>query len=589
MTVRKYLLLIMISMLTLPTITVSAEENQPAKNEVVYTILQPDGSQKEMYVVNSFEEVGNGEITDYGAYTDVKNLTDLSEINLNGDKVSLAAEQDNFFYQGNLEEQPLPWNFEIDYQLNGQDKDPEQMLGEDGRLRIEIKTSANSEIDSVFYENYLLQISLTFDGEHYQDVKAEDGTIANAGKNKQVTFTVMPEQDGHLVAEAQVKDYEQGPIEISAVPAFMAIDSPDLEDAKDEFRTLSDALAELASGAEDLQQGMSELNGGISELADGSSEFNDGMHEINNGSSDLVNGSSAIQEALQTMNESLQQQMNFDDLDELRSGLQELAAGLREASNGISDFDQNYFQAFDLLEEAMQEIPAYQITEADIANLRESDIDQELVESLLETYYMAQEAKTVYEDVQTEIETIIPTIEGIQEAQAEVITTLETMADQLETASEQLDLESSFQPLQDGVAALAEEYQGFHEGLVSYTDGVGQLTNSYESLHQGISELPEGAAALASGAGELSDGASQLSEATSDLPDQLQNQVDDMINEFDKSDFDPVSFVSDKNENVELVQFVIQTDAVEKETTEEEAEEPEEEKGWWEKLIDLFR
>lgn len=49
-----------------------------------------------------------------------------------------------------------------------------------------------------------------------------------------------------------------------------------------------------------------------------------------------------------------------------------------------------------------------------------------------------------------------------------------------------------------------------------------------------------------------------------------------------------VSFVSEKNTNVESVQFVIQTEAIEVEIVETKAPDVEEKLNFWQKLIRLF-
>ena len=54
------------------------------------------------------------------------------------------------------------------------------------------------------------------------------------------------------------------------------------------------------------------------------------------------------------------------------------------------------------------------------------------------------------------------------------------------------------------------------------------------------------------------------------------------------SDFEPVSFVSAKNEKVTSVQFVIKTEAVEKEEQETKQAKPEKKKGFWDLLLELF-
>lgn len=62
-----------------------------------------------------------------------------------------------------------------------------------------------------------------------------------------------------------------------------------------------------------------------------------------------------------------------------------------------------------------------------------------------------------------------------------------------------------------------------------------------------------------------------------------------MIADYDKSDFDAVSFVSAENEKIYSVQFVIKTESIEKQEQEFNEEQAEEQKGLWDRLMALFK
>ena len=54
-------------------------------------------------------------------------------------------------------------------------------------------------------------------------------------------------------------------------------------------------------------------------------------------------------------------------------------------------------------------------------------------------------------------------------------------------------------------------------------------------------------------------------------------------------DFEPISFVSPKNTNIDYVQFILQTEAIELEDEEETTiVEVEESVGFWQRLRNLF-
>src|SRR5699024_8411284 len=102
--------------------------------------------------------------------------------------------------------------------------------------------------------------------------------------------------------------------------------------------------------------------------------------------------------------------------------------------------------------------------------------------------------------------------------------------------------------------------------------------------------LSEGSSSLEDGAGELEDGTEELEKETSDLPSEMQSEVDEMMEDFDMSDFEPVSFVSDKNKDVDIVQYALQTDLSEIEEAEDyDSDNEKEDISLWTRFLDLFR
>ncbi len=588
-------------LLVIPTHFVSAatqeeklqsEGSYSEKSEVVYATLEANGDQKEMYVVNNFSIDQPGKIIDYGPYTGVKNLTDLTEMKLNNHQVGFTATEDPFYYQGNLEGRSLPWDIDVSYQLNGETLPPEQLLGKDGKLEIHIDTKAK-EKDNPFFKNYMLQISLPLSSEIYQNIQAPDGTIADAGKNKQVTFTVMPEKEESFVVKADVTDLEMESIEITGIPASMSIDTPNSDDMTDDMKSLSDATEAIDEGVDELNKGITELHQGAVSLHGGSQEYKKGINELDQGSAELIEGSKSIDESLEKLSQSIgshSDQMNVSQLQELQKRLTDMANRLKETENHLADLRDRYTDAYDALDKSIAAIPAYDISDEEIQELKESDADPKIVDELVKTYTAARATKDTYSDVKKNLQAVDPALKDVTSSVHSMRIYIETIADQLDKSLDQTNWDESMKKLQQGLHALSSNYKSFHSGLVDYTDGVARLSKSYGELHGGITDLTNGTQELKTGAHELHDGTSQLAQSTNDLPDQMQTEIDQMIDEYDKSDFDPVSFVSSKNKKVESVQFVIKTESIKKEEDKQDDEQKEEEKkGFWDRFLDLFR
>ncbi|WP_347814352.1 YhgE/Pip domain-containing protein [Alkalihalobacillus sp. LMS39] len=562
-----------------------------SKDEVVYALLQATGELEQVYVVNNLNIREAGTIIDYGPYDSVKNLTDLTELEHEDDVVRIEASKGKFFYQGNIEQSvELPWNIEVAYKLDGKEIAPEQLINQDGHFEMTIQTTANENGEQLFYENYILQISVMLESDIFNNIEVTDGMIANVGKNQQVTFTAMPEQDGEYYLAADVTQFEMQGIEIAAVPSSMAIDPPDIDNMTEDMDSLTDAIRQLNEGVGELKAGVVELNDGVEQLRNGSQQYQNGMIELNKGSSELVNASKSIDEALATISQSLADADDVDmsELVAVADGLNQIAGGLNETADGLALLRENYNMAYNALDGAISGIPDHNISREEIDALIGSGADTTVVDKLVETYNAARSVKRTYNQFNEAFRAVDATLRDVSGALKEMGTTLSTIANGLSASVDEMGDTNGFAELQNGLSQLSANYGEFHSGLVSYTNGVGELSNSYGELHSGIVELANGTTELESGVGELQDGTGTLYESTSDLPEQMQEEIDNMIAEYDKSDFEAVSFVSPKNEKVNSVQFVIRTDSLKIEEQETETDEAPEEKTFWDRLRELF-
>lgn len=561
------------------------------KDEVVYATLSPQGKEKELYIVNSLEVSKAGQVVDYGNYSSVKNLTDLTEIAQSGDTIELTASEGKFFYQGTMEHTTLPWEFQITYILDGEEIAPEELAGKDGTLEIRIETFKNEAIDSVFFNNYLLQLSFTLDGEKTSNVETEEGVLANAGKDIQVTYSVMPEEEAELSMKADVMDFELSGINVAAVPQNMSIDAPDTDEFTDEMGTLADALQEIDRGVLELKEGTEELHEGTTALQSGSNEYQNGIHALNNGSSELISGSKEIQRALEAIDQSLSgfEGINGSDFNEITNALEEFAKALREIKDGLVSLNNGFSEAYDALGHAIETIPAHEITEEEVIALKQSDANQETIDKLLEMYAASLTVKGTYREVKEAFTSVTSTLETITDSLETMATSIDGMMGDFHDSLDNMDPTGGLKELQAGISALSANYQAFHAGLVGYTEGVGELAAGFGEINQGIGELNNGTGELVTGVSELRNGTAELAEATQDMPEQVTKEIDEMLAQYDKSDFEAVSFVSEKNDKVNSVQFVLKTEPIEKVVKEKEEETEPEKQSLWERFLDLFR
>ena len=573
------------------------------KEEVVYANLSASGAVSGVYVVNQFEITGSGSLVDYGNYDSVQNLTSSAPLTQQGDAITAQVPQGNFYYQGNMETAELPWNVSISYSLDGAAVVPEELIGQSGKLEIRIAVQKNPAVNSVYYDNYMLQISLTLDADKCGDIAAEDATIANTGKNKTINFIVLPGKDAELSLSANVTDFSMDGIQIAGMPFSMPIELPDTSDMIDDMSSLSDAVDKLNSGVGDLAGGADDLNAGVGKLVEGSSDFADGLFALSGNSGELIKGSAQIGAALSAMATALNDPgasggVDLSDLTLLPAGLRQMATGLGDLSTGLTTLKGGYDTMFAQLDGAIMGIPDGTLTEADIQALAAaaSVLDpayQATLGQLIASYGPAQTVKGTYtypnpESIRSGMGAVSSSLDTMAGNLNTVIFNLNGMADNIETSLSSIDIAGQIQQLASGLSLLSLNYGKFHSGLVEYTDGVGQIASSYSELNNALVKLDEGTGDLADGTEDLYGGTRELNDAVIDLPDTVQEEIDKLMEDYDKSDFTPVSFTSSKN-NVSLVQFVLMTKSIQAEIDTAPAESETPEMTLWDRLLALFK
>ena len=239
-------------------VSVLAAEQNTEKEEVVYVNLNENGEVKEINVVNIFDTEKKGKIVDYGDYESTRNMTTTDEINSSGDEIKINASKEKLYYEGKLKSTEMPWKIEVNYYIDGKEYSAEELKGKDGKVRITISIKENETYKGDFYDSYALQASLSLDTDKFKNIEAPDATIANVGKNKQLTYTILPGKGAEIEMNADVTGFELDGISINAIPLNLNVEVDDEE--------LMDQVDELLEAIEKVDDGTGEVKDGVSEL-----------------------------------------------------------------------------------------------------------------------------------------------------------------------------------------------------------------------------------------------------------------------------------------------------------------------------------
>jgi putative membrane protein len=565
-----------------------------SKDEVIYAKLSSDGSVCAIFAINHFTIAEAGSITDYGNYSSVTNLTDTSPVTQNGDAVLIETNKKNFYYQGDMDTTELPWIFDISYSLDGVKTAPWELAGKSGELRIRILTKRNAAISADFYDNYMLQISITLDSEKCGDIKSPGSTIASAGKNKVVTYTVMPGKDADISLNATVTDFIMTGIDISAVPFSTNIDLLDTDSLLKDFTELTDAISDLNDGVGELVNGVDELNMGVKKLTSGSSDIKAGLSQLSDNSGQLIQASSQIRNAIIQIDSALNsstKEMDLGVLTHLPQGMSQLIYGLGDILAGLIELKNGFASSYAALDESIQGIPDTTITQEQIAVLyNQTDTSQHgLLDQLIASYTAGQTVKGTYNLVKGAFDAVAPTIDTLSDSIGTILATLDEVAGKMSDALPSLDITQQIAQLSEGLSELDRNYIMFHDGLKGYMSGVSELTSGYDGFHNGLSAFRKGIDELYDGVARLHDGTTRLCDETGKIPETMQVGIDEILEQYTGSDFEPISFTSSKNQHTDLVQFVLKCEGIEKTEKTKSIETEARNETFWDRLFALFK
>lgn len=616
------------------------------KEEVIYANLTSSGDIEKIYAVNIFEDK---DIVDYGVYETVKNMNTMDKINYSNGKITIQNSEDKLYYQGIMKQNTeMPWTIKVRYKLDGIEYAPSELAGKSGKLEISISIKENKNCKKNFFENYALQTVVQLDTNLCENIKSDEATMANVGGLKQLTYTILPGNEKDIKITSDVTDFEMSEIQVNGINLNLGLDkdSIDTSSLTGELDKLKDAVNDLDDGANELNDGAKKLDDGAVTLTDGIKTIQDGLDQLNSKSSSLTSGSSEVLSALKTIQSSLNNvSTSSKDLKQLssastsiKSGIDSLVKGLKTVDSSIDTYNSSLKKAglnsaSELAQKNKQALSALGITNtqrklysaytsggsqavsAELAKLAQAG-DSEAVE--LYKQVSAGNTDAVIQYVQAagkliSVETLLKADASYIEGSSKLIngidaqmstssgqTTLMSGAVSLQTNYKKFDasiqdlvsslnnLMANMTQLKNGINKLTDNYATLDSGIKEYTSAVNKITNGYSKVYEGALDLVSGTHSLYKGTTELTDGTGEFKGETSDLDSKVDDEVDSMIDNFAGGDFEVESFVSDKNTDVDSVQFVIKTEAIKKEEVKVE-EEKTEELNFWQKLLNLFR
>lgn len=601
-----------------------AETVPSEKEEVIYIMTDASGKITDMEAVNIF---AGGNVTDYGEYSAVKMLNTTDKLVQSGNKITFSS-SDKVYYQGTMKNTVIPWNISIRYFLDGKEYSAEDIAGKSGA------TVANVGSDKQL--TYTILPGKGIDTVIKADVTDfEMDSVAINGVKLNMNIEI---DDAELTDKVN---------EIISAIGELDDGASELRDGTGELRkatgTLNSKVGELHSGVGSLTDGTGELSSGLNDITANNDQLTGAAYTAYEGlctaaaaalNSQLeANGFSAVTLTPSTYSEVLTGLLKKLDKDAVyQQAYQEAQRQVTQQVNEQADaLYLGYVQS--------QEDSVYLVYITSQADTLYTQVAaQALYEQLVKSGFSEEQAGAFLQSAEGQAAV----------AQAASALTEEQKSQILNGAVSQLTDEQKAQILQGAVDSLTKEqkkqiregyiqqmmasdevtsqlnaaaaavsdaakqvselkgqldsYGVFYQGLVDYTGAVSDaaagakelklnmdtLYDNTGTLETSVGELNDAVRELYSGTKQLSDGTSEFKDKTSDMDIQISDEIDSITASVSGGDSKVVSFVSDKNTNVDSVQFVIKTDSIEvpEVTVEDSAEE--ETLNFWQKLLRLF-
>lgn len=279
--------------------TVYGDLPQPTIDETLYVNLDYYGNQSLANVVKTYTLNGHDSIEDKGEYTHITNMTDTTkpQATEEGVKWHFNKPPSRFYFEGRLEDVPLPWTFDVSYELNGVPTKAEALAGQSGYIEIIIKAVPNKEVDPYYQNNMLLQIAATVNMDQNLSLKAEGAQIQTIGGSKMVMFVAMPGETKTFKMGIGTESFSFGGVSMMMVPAKME-QFEMLTNLSDKIPDIEVAASGINQSIDAILNSMRGLGGSIDALQNGITNIQTGIAGANEDMPKLLENHQKIMEQL---------------------------------------------------------------------------------------------------------------------------------------------------------------------------------------------------------------------------------------------------------------------------------------------------
>ena len=292
--------------------TVQAAPALPEVDETMYVNLDHYGKISKINVVKGWSLNGNTQITDYGIYQNVVNMSNQLEPERGEDSLTWNFEESpssRFYYQCTMDESQvvLPWDLDVSYKLNGVPSDGEKLAGASGLVEIHIQAVPNEQAKEYYRSNMILLAAVPVDRSKCYSVEAEGSQTQSLGDTTAVVFSALPGEEGDFTVRIGTDSFETTGVIFAMAPGTVKDleHIKDLKKAKDTWQDAGDAfydsLDEVAEAIEGMESGLNSLRSGVQSAEDARQVWSGAKDGILESNDQVLASISAMNEQMAAM------------------------------------------------------------------------------------------------------------------------------------------------------------------------------------------------------------------------------------------------------------------------------------------------
>ncbi len=250
----------------------------PLVDESYYGTLDYYGGLTDGSVVKSYRLNGNTDLADIGSYTEVNNLTDRTEPEIEGDHVYFHLPGDglkNFYFEGKTDKpyREMPFLISISYKMNGAACDAEDMAGQTGLAEITLDVKPNPAASAYQRNNFALEAATILKDSDLISIEAPGGQLQKVGDLSTALYLVLPGETRSFTLRIGSENFSFPGFTFLCQPATLAqLDQiAELKEAKEE---LEGAARDMSDSLDVILDSLEGMDGDLARTADGLDQLN---------------------------------------------------------------------------------------------------------------------------------------------------------------------------------------------------------------------------------------------------------------------------------------------------------------------------